>query len=261
MITKKEGSKQINCSLVRDLLPNYVEHLTSQETNEFIVEHLNGCRECSEIERALTIEMRTDTVPKDQNVKKIMMRSRNLMLLKGILMFCSVIAIVTCFIVDVAVNHALTWSIIVDGGLFYAYAIYCSGRRSKNHKIKSMLAAISILILPYLLVIQSVVNANYVEEPIYWFHSYALPICLLWIGIVWVVVILQQIFHLNFWNVMVCLILGSFIGSPVTSMIATKLSFWEAYVENCDWIDTITYVVIGAACFIIGRIRKGKGMF
>ena len=38
-----------DCKIVQDLLPNYIENLTSKETNNFIEEHLKECKECKEI--------------------------------------------------------------------------------------------------------------------------------------------------------------------------------------------------------------------
>lgn len=35
-----------NCKIVQDLLPNFIENLTSEETNEFIEEHLKECNDC-----------------------------------------------------------------------------------------------------------------------------------------------------------------------------------------------------------------------
>lgn len=35
-----------DCKLVQDLLPNYIDGLTNEETNKFIEEHLNTCEEC-----------------------------------------------------------------------------------------------------------------------------------------------------------------------------------------------------------------------
>lgn len=37
------------CTIVQDLLPNYVEKLTSDSTNIFIEEHLKECKECTDI--------------------------------------------------------------------------------------------------------------------------------------------------------------------------------------------------------------------
>ena len=37
------------CKIVQDLLPTYIESLTSEETTNFIEEHLNSCNECKKI--------------------------------------------------------------------------------------------------------------------------------------------------------------------------------------------------------------------
>lgn len=38
-----------NCKIVQDLLPNYMEKMTCNETNEFIKEHLKHCESCTKI--------------------------------------------------------------------------------------------------------------------------------------------------------------------------------------------------------------------
>ena len=37
----------LTCGVVRDLLPSYVEGLTSQETNQAVETHLASCPECT----------------------------------------------------------------------------------------------------------------------------------------------------------------------------------------------------------------------
>ena len=37
------------CKLVQDLLPNYIEKLTSEESSKIIDEHLKECTECKKI--------------------------------------------------------------------------------------------------------------------------------------------------------------------------------------------------------------------
>ena len=37
----------LNCHIVRDLLPSYLEHLTSPETEAELTEHLSACPDCS----------------------------------------------------------------------------------------------------------------------------------------------------------------------------------------------------------------------
>ncbi|PKM50454.1 MAG: hypothetical protein CVV02_10965 [Firmicutes bacterium HGW-Firmicutes-7] len=40
--------KELTCSIVQDLLPNYIEKLTSDDTNIAIEEHLDTCEDCKE---------------------------------------------------------------------------------------------------------------------------------------------------------------------------------------------------------------------
>ena len=40
--------KNIECAIVKDLLDVYIEHLTYEETNDFIEEHIKKCTECRE---------------------------------------------------------------------------------------------------------------------------------------------------------------------------------------------------------------------
>lgn len=37
------------CIIIQDLLPNYIEKLTSDETKQYIKEHLKRCKKCQKI--------------------------------------------------------------------------------------------------------------------------------------------------------------------------------------------------------------------
>ena len=43
----------LTCGVVRDLLPSYVEGLTSPESNTAVERHLSGCPECAQLRTAL----------------------------------------------------------------------------------------------------------------------------------------------------------------------------------------------------------------
>ena len=43
-----------DCKIVQDLLPNHVEKLTNEETNQYIEEHLKECKECNDIKKEIT---------------------------------------------------------------------------------------------------------------------------------------------------------------------------------------------------------------
>ena len=45
--------KKYECNIVQDLLPNYIEKLTSENTNEYITKHLLECKQCSNIHNKL----------------------------------------------------------------------------------------------------------------------------------------------------------------------------------------------------------------
>ena len=53
----KRMKKDITCSIVQDLLPSYIEHLTSDETNLVVKEHLGTCEECRSIQEAMVKEV------------------------------------------------------------------------------------------------------------------------------------------------------------------------------------------------------------
>lgn len=53
-----------DCNIIMDLLPNFIENLTNDETNNYIKEHLNECTECKSIYENMRKEL-------DMNNKKI----------------------------------------------------------------------------------------------------------------------------------------------------------------------------------------------
>lgn len=55
------------CKIVEDLLPNYVEELTSKETNEFIKEHMKDCNKCKKILEDMKKEI---TINENNEIKK-----------------------------------------------------------------------------------------------------------------------------------------------------------------------------------------------
>ena len=257
--TKQNGLSQ-NCALVRDLLPNYVEKLTSEESNQFIANHLNECKECTSLKEAMTREVTIEKLPKDRDMKRIWQKTKVMLLLKGIGISMGLIAILVCFIVDVAVNRALTWSLIVDGGIVYAAAIITTFVKMERNRFYKSLAVATVLVLPLLYLIQNVVNTNYFNPPIYWFRECALPISVLWIVVIWIIVLLQAMLHLNLWNLIGCVMIAALIGSPVTTMIATKLPFAEIYMNHLEFIDAACYIAGAIVTFYIGHKRKGKNL-
>lgn len=90
--------KQVNCNIIQDLLPSYIERLTSEQSNQAIEKHINACSECSKYLN----ELRQDIAPQAdlpdeidylKKIKNKMKRSKYISI--GILSLALVIALGT----------------------------------------------------------------------------------------------------------------------------------------------------------------------
>ena len=88
----------IDCKIIQDLLPNYIEKLTSEETNNYIQKHLKGCKECNEIfesmKKDLEINSNEDYEKETKYLKKY---NKKMNILKTIV--CTMIAIFIAILV------------------------------------------------------------------------------------------------------------------------------------------------------------------
>jgi len=76
-----------DCNIVQDLLPNYIENLTSSESNKYIEEHLNNCEDCKSIFDNMKKEFTVNTNKIDKReVRYIKKFSNKLKILKMILL-------------------------------------------------------------------------------------------------------------------------------------------------------------------------------
>ncbi|MBQ8954568.1 MAG: zf-HC2 domain-containing protein, partial [Clostridia bacterium] len=73
---------QTKCSVVRDLLPNYIENLTSEATSAFVSEHLAECEACRAVHRAMTGQLSKEEISTQAMVSH-MKRQRKLRRLRA----------------------------------------------------------------------------------------------------------------------------------------------------------------------------------
>lgn len=50
---------EISCNIVQDLLPNFIEKLTSNETNEAIEKHIATCEDCKNVYEEMNSEIKS----------------------------------------------------------------------------------------------------------------------------------------------------------------------------------------------------------
>lgn len=58
------SENKLECCVVRDLLPSYIENLTEPETTAMVKEHLEGCAKCAGIERNMRGTVPIERAPK-----------------------------------------------------------------------------------------------------------------------------------------------------------------------------------------------------
>lgn len=74
------------CKIVQDLLPNYVEKLTNEETNSYIEEHLEKCAECRQMLENMQKDLEMNKPKRDfREIKYIKKFNRKFKILRNIL--------------------------------------------------------------------------------------------------------------------------------------------------------------------------------
>lgn len=73
----------IECEIINDLLPNYIDGIVSEETNELIKNHIRNCPKCKEqlILMNTDVKLKTDYNTHIDFLKKVNIKSRNLLIL------------------------------------------------------------------------------------------------------------------------------------------------------------------------------------
>lgn len=64
----KQQNNKRDCKIVRDLLPNYIEKLTDEVTNEFIEEHIASCEECRRALHDMNGEVEIEEFDQDEEI-------------------------------------------------------------------------------------------------------------------------------------------------------------------------------------------------
>ncbi len=77
------------CKIVRDLFPNYIEEMLSDETKEFVESHMNDCNECKEllelVKEEKTVEIKKRYTEDEHEINYLKKLRRKLLTLKSII--------------------------------------------------------------------------------------------------------------------------------------------------------------------------------
>lgn len=82
----------MKCEIIKDLLPSYVDELTSAESNKEIEAHLEYCPECKEYLEEMRKDIEVDKTEKDQNIEIfIKVKEKTVQIIICVIMIVSVI--------------------------------------------------------------------------------------------------------------------------------------------------------------------------
>lgn len=73
---------KLNCKLVQDLLPNYIERMTTSETNIFIEKHLEECKECKKTAEIMKKETEFDAKGERRKIDYLKKYNRKMLVFK-----------------------------------------------------------------------------------------------------------------------------------------------------------------------------------
>ena len=117
---------KLNCNVIHDLLPLYVDQICSDESRKLVDEHLAGCRDCSILLKQMcSIEIENDLKSETENV---ILRQANFFKRKSavvgtVIAGIFMIPILVCLIVNLASGAALDWFFIVLASLITAASV------------------------------------------------------------------------------------------------------------------------------------------
>lgn len=240
---------QLNCTIVRDLLPNYIEQLTAAETGESVEAHLQSCAECRRIYEDMKQEVKAPQVP-ENNMFRNYLKDLKYQYLTAALWGLSILAIAVCLLVNYAVSHNFSWSLIVSGSILFANAVIFGFLKAKRHRFVTALTIITVLVIPLLALIEWTANTYFLLRPVMWLWQLGIPLTGYWLTALWICVLLNLRLRVNFFVLVGLLALWSVPGNLFIRLI-TGTGTQEIALEQLGNI-------LGGAVFIIFGIFWGK---
>lgn len=121
-----------SCEIIRDLLPLYVEHVTSEASNALVEEHLNECPDCKkeleQMQRPVPVKVEASEVP----LKKI----RNKILKNRIFVTAVAVLIVICLATVSAKLYTAQTEVTVADAKIWTYNTKENGANLCNLEVQ-----------------------------------------------------------------------------------------------------------------------------
>lgn len=82
-----------DCKIIQDLLPNYIDNLTSKETNEYIEQHIKECKECKKALEIMQKGIENEHIKSLNQIDYLKKYKKKMRILKSILLIVALFAI------------------------------------------------------------------------------------------------------------------------------------------------------------------------
>lgn len=102
-----------------------------------------------------------------------------------------ILAVLTCFIVNFALDRQFSWSLLTAASCLYAYLMLYTLIFGGKHRILFTYLVLAILLIPFLYIIEYTANL-YLPQPIYWTTRLGIPVSLAWLAALAVTALLQN---------------------------------------------------------------------
>ena len=99
---------KIECHIVKDLLPNHIDGLNSEETSAEINRHLEECTDCRAVYERLSAEISAEIAKPDQSVAGktgFLKRLKSIVLRRKFIVAVSTCIVIICLLTVYAISH------------------------------------------------------------------------------------------------------------------------------------------------------------
>lgn len=251
--------RKLECDIVKDLLPLYVDGVVSDVSQRRVKEHLEECTACNEIYHDMTYDLEMEKQPEAgevKDVKRFLKRTKQMYFIYGLSGICF-IAIFVCLIVDLSINKTVTWSLIVGCAVLFGDAFVYAVTAGKRKKGCIAMSVVSIGTFVLLTVIQ-VSRYYFMHVGTFWLFRYGFPIMFLWLGILWMPVLCREALKWNIWDCIALFMLLVIVGNYATKLI-TGDYVWDDVLAMRGFAGNALGEVVGAVVFgIIGRVNASE---
>ena len=125
-------SSKNDCEIVKDLLPNYIESLTSRATNDYIKNHIKNCPNCANTLKNMNGELLLKDIYEEKEIDFLKMLNKKNTIFKRSAISLLIITIILTIIIVIFIIPNYLWIIDENGNIDIFHSIFGYNYSSSN---------------------------------------------------------------------------------------------------------------------------------